>query len=97
MRVINPSKHFPAFIDKHPDSEKALKHWLQETESVEWKNFSDVRQTWGTASPVKDRIVFNIGGNKYRLIVGISYERATVYLKHLLTHREYDKGDWKNE
>jgi mRNA interferase HigB len=97
MRIINPSKHFPDFVAKHPDSESALRRWRQTTASVEWKTFADVRQTFGSASPVKDRVVFNIGGNKYRLIAWIDYEHGIVYLKHVLTHAEYDKGDWKRE
>jgi mRNA interferase HigB len=58
-------------------------------------NFNELRAAFPTADQVGDLIVFNIGGNKYRLIASIHFNRAKVYVRNILTHREYDKGAWK--
>jgi mRNA interferase HigB len=60
-------------------------------------NLEDIRQIYRDAEAVGNFTVFNIKGNKYRLIVGIDYENQTVYYKYLLTHSEYDKNEWKND
>jgi mRNA interferase HigB len=58
-------------------------------------SFDDLRSTFPSADKVGELIVFNIGGNKYRLIVSIHFNRGKVYVRHVLTHAEYDKGAWK--
>ncbi len=58
-------------------------------------NFSVLRNTFPSADKVGKFIVFNIGGKKYRLIVSIHFNRNKVYIRHVLTHPEYDKGAWK--
>ncbi len=58
-------------------------------------NFNELRAAFPTADKVGDLIAFNISGNKYRLIVSIHFNRGKVYIRNILTHREYDKGDWK--
>ena len=58
-------------------------------------HWTKVRQTWANADSVKGRTVFNIKGNSYRLIVGINYESQTIFIKDVLTHAEYNRGDWK--
>ena len=55
----------------------------------------DLRRTFGTADFVEDLTVFNVGGNKYRVIAFVHYRRRAVYIKDVLTHREYDKGAWR--
>ncbi len=62
--------------------------------------FSDInnlRETFASADYVDGLTVFNIGGNKYRLIVTIHYNRHKVYIRNILTHEEYDRGDWKQK
>ncbi|MGP0063769.1 MAG: type II toxin-antitoxin system HigB family toxin [Isosphaeraceae bacterium] len=61
-----------------------------------WRNFSDLRATFGNADQVEKFVVFNIGGNKYRLIAQIYYQDAVILIRRVLTHKEYDKGDWKS-
>lgn len=64
-------------------------------EAADWKNPADVKKTFGAADIVGSQTVFNIGGNKYRLIARIAYVLQTVLVRYVLTHAEYDKGDWK--
>ena len=65
-------------------------------EQSTWETFADVRAHAPSADRVGKFTVFNIGGNKYRLIVDIHFNREKVYVRHVLTHAEYDAGDWKN-
>ena len=64
-------------------------------EKQDFGNLSELRAIFPSADKVGDLIVFNIGGNKYRLIASIHFNRGKVYIRHVLTHTEYDKGGWK--
>ncbi|MGE4093428.1 MAG: type II toxin-antitoxin system HigB family toxin [Candidatus Binatia bacterium] len=59
-------------------------------------NFDELRATFPSADAVGDLIVFNVGGNKYRLIASIHFNRGKVYVRHILTHSAYDRGVWKS-
>jgi mRNA interferase HigB len=76
-----------------------LEIWYRSAKKAKWKTLEDVRKTWPSADGVtvgeKTYTVFNIGGNKFRLIVKIEYEMQRLYIKHVLTHAEYDKENWK--
>jgi mRNA interferase HigB len=85
------------FCALHPDAETPLRAWYREVEHTQWENFADVRASYPSADRVGKYTVFNIGGNKYRLIVVIHYNRDRVYVRHVLTHKEYDLGKWKND
>ena len=63
---------------------------------VDQYGLDELRATFPSADTVGDLIVFNIGGNKYRLIASIHFNRGKVYVRHVLTHREYDRGAWKS-
>ena len=77
MRIIARNK-LRAFWEKHPDSEEALKAWVKVTKGPDWKNPQEVKVCYGNASILKDgRVVFNISGNKYRLIALINVESVT--------------------
>ena len=65
------------------------------TESVIWSTPADVRRTFNTADFVGDLTVFDVGGNKYRVVAFVHYRRRAVYIKHVLTHSEYEKGAWR--
>jgi mRNA interferase HigB len=76
------------------DSEVSLKVWYQEVKNSNWRNPNDVKRYYRSASIIGDnRIVFNICGNKYRLIVRINYEAQWVFIRFIGTHSEYDKID----
>src|SRR4051794_1761319 len=94
MHVISRRK-LREFWTDHPDSEDALNHWFKAVTKAEWRKFADVRAMYGPADLVEDFIVFNACGNKYRLIVDIYYEDQVVLVRHVLTHRDYDRGRWK--
>ena len=76
------------------DAKQPLLSWFKEVEKAEWKGPADVRQLYGSADLVGDgRIVFNIGGNKYRLVVWVKYSIKLVLIKWVGTHEEYDRID----
>lgn len=75
------------------DSEQPLKSWHAVASAASWRHFADVKAQFGTASAVGDRIVFNIAGNKYRLVAYINYAFHTIYIRFIGSHREYDLLD----
>lgn len=91
MRIIS-KKILREFWLKHADSEQQLKAWFRETEKAEWKSINDLKYEYPTASILKDnRIVFNIKGNNYRLIVKFNFEFQISWIRFIGTHAEYDK------
>jgi mRNA interferase HigB len=82
-----------AFGDKHPPARKSLNRWQELTAAANWQNPAEMNQTFGSADIVGPRTIFNIGGNKYRLIALIHYILQLVVVDEVLTHSEYDKGD----
>ena len=81
---------------EHADAEGPLSEWFKVARRAEWQKFADVRAYHPAADLVEDFVVFNIGGNKYRLIARIDYRGQQVFIIYILTHKEYDKGDWKS-
>jgi len=93
MRVI-AKKILREFWEKYSDSEEQLKTWYKEASKAKWKNPNDIKSEYAKASILKNsRVVFNICGNSYRLIVEINYEREWVFIRFIGTHTEYDKID----
>ncbi|KAB8125384.1 type II toxin-antitoxin system HigB family toxin [Komagataeibacter medellinensis] len=91
MQVI-ALKTLGAFWEKHPHAEAPLRAWYNAVSKAEWATTADIREMSRSADFVADnRVIFNIGGNKYRLIVHVSYEYKRVLIKFVGTHREYDK------
>ena len=82
------------FWEKHPDSEQPLKSWYDEAKNAQWQRPQDVKNAYASASFVgKNRVVFNIKGNDYRLIVAVAWRFEAVYIKFIGTHAQYDKVD----
>ncbi len=93
MRII-AKKILRSFWEQHPDCEQQLTSWYRETSKAEWNNPADVKKGYPSASIVADnRVVFNIKGNNYRLIVQINYDYLMVWIRFVGTHAEYDKID----
>jgi mRNA interferase HigB len=77
-----------------PALKAALDSWFDEVHKARWKSASDVRRLHATASVISaERIVFNIKGNSYRLVVSIDFEKSIVWIKRIGTHRDYDRVD----
>src|SRR5690554_5596519 len=82
------------FWEKYPDSEQYLKTWYDTAKNSDWKNPNEVRQSYSNASILNDRrIVFNIKGNRYRLIAKFNFEKQWVFIRFIGTHPEYDRID----
>lgn len=96
MRIIS-RKALREFWERHPEAEDPLQNWYRIASHAEWKNLAETRSDFPHADPVGDCTVFNIGGNKFRLIVKLRYARQRIYIRNVLTHREYDKEDWKDD
>ena len=95
MHIIS-RKALRTFWQRHPDSKTALARWFKIVTNSEFRSFDELRLAFPAADKVGDLVVFNVGGNKYRLIVSIHFNRGKVYVRHVLTHAEYDRGDWKS-
>ena len=96
MHIIT-QKRLKEFWLKYPDSESNLRIWYNRTRASNWNNLTELRKVFPSADPVKNLIVFNIGGNKYRLITLVDFNYKKVFIRAILTHVEYDKNNWKND
>jgi mRNA interferase HigB len=83
------------FWMRHPDAESSLRTWFRIMKKETFVDFASLRAMFASADYVDGLIVFNIGGNKYRLIADVRYNQHKVYILHVLTHTEYDRNDWK--
>ena len=93
MRIIAVS-YLRLFWESNPDADQPLKSWVDEVKKANWSQPSDIKAQYRTASILKNRrVVFNVKGNEYRLIVAIAYKLQIVYVKFIGTHREYDAID----
>ena len=96
MNVIS-RKALKAFSVIYPDASEPLDRWYHVARKARWLNLDQVRRDFSHADPVGECTVFNIAGNKYRLIVKIRYEYQAIYIRFVLTHSGYDRGGWKND
>lgn len=94
MRIIKRGA-LEAFWQKHPDAKPSLESWYAVVRSAHWRSPADLKQVYHNADFVGRRTVFNIAGNKYRLIARVNYRAQIVFVLYLLTHSECDKGAWK--
>lgn len=94
MHVIT-RKRLNDFASQYPESHSALARWYKTVKSKNFSSFADLRRDFPNADQVGKLTVFNIGGNKFRLIAAIHYNRQKLYVRAILTHKEYDKGQWR--
>ena len=94
MRIITRRRLFE-FAEKHPEANEPLDRWYRIMKLHNFESFSELRHILPSTDKAGKLTVFNIGGNKYRLIVAIHYDRKIVFIRDILTHKEYDKGKWK--
>jgi mRNA interferase HigB len=96
MHLISAGKLKEASAS-YPDVEEVIKSFYKKVEKSTWQNLIEVQQDYRDAETVGEFTVFNIKGNKYRLILDINYTDQLAYFKYFLTHAEYDKEQWKND
>jgi mRNA interferase HigB len=94
MKLIS-NKSLREFAALHGDADQALQDFRRLIESGTFTNFAELKATFRSVDKVGDRYVFNIGGNKYRLVAAIAFKPALLWVKAVLTHADYDKGAWK--
>ena len=94
MHVIS-RKRLNEFAAKHPDTRTALEHWYKLVKTGRFGTFAELRRVFPSADQVGKLTVFNIGGNKARLVAAIHYNRQRVYIRAVLTHEEYNQGTRK--
>jgi len=94
MRIIKRGA-LVEFWQQHPDAKASLESWYGVVRKAAWKTPAEMRAVYGTADLVGRRTVFNIAGNKYRLIARVNYQTQRVFVLYILTHAEYEQGDWK--
>jgi mRNA interferase HigB len=94
MRVIS-NKALREFAERYPVAESPLKAFRQKVERGAFLSFADLREAFVGVDKVGERFVFNIGCNKFRLIAAIQFAAQRLYVKAVLTHADYDEGDWK--
>ena len=93
MRII-AKRTLKAFWEDHPDAEGSLTGWYADAKHADWKTPNDIKERYASASIIaNNRVVFNIGGNKYRLICLVRYDLGILFVRFVGTHEEYDKVD----
>ena len=90
MRVIS-NKTLLAFSAMHPDAAKPLQLWRKAIQAKAYPNFASLKAVFGSLDKAGEFHVFDIGGNKYRLIAAIHFNRQIVFIRHVFTHRQYDR------
>ena len=100
MRIIHGGT-VKSWASQYPDSAEALSAWLNNAARAAWRNLSEVRQVYPHADSVavgsgRTVVLFNIRGNRYRLVTAIHYNRQVVYTLRFMTHAEYSKDRWKD-
>jgi mRNA interferase HigB len=94
VRIISRKKLKQA-AGAHAEASASLDAWYRIARKAAWKSLAEVRITWSSADIFGECTVFNIKGNKYRLIAWINYRTKKIFIRHVLTHAEYTKGGWK--
>ncbi len=96
MHIISKPR-LREFWLQNSDAEVPLLTWYEQSKKADWKNITETRKMFLHADSVGECTVFNIGGNKYRLITKINYKTKVIYICFVLTHFEYDKDKWKED
>ena len=95
MRIIS-NRALRAFAALHPQADEPLQGWRRVIEKNRFVHWAELKAAFNAIDKVGELVVFDIGSNKYRLIAYIRFEKQIVYIKAVLTHRDYDKGAWKS-
>ena len=96
MRVIS-RKALKTYWKEHPAAHEVLNEWYRKIKQIKAETIVELRKTFPTADVVGNCVVFNAGGNKYRVITRINFRREIVYIRFVLSHAEYSKERWKTD
>jgi mRNA interferase HigB len=94
MRIISQAA-LREFWQVHPEAEGPLRNWHGVVKNAAWNRPHDVKATFNSVDTYGRCFLFNVGGNRYRIIAAIHFNTRRVYIRHVLTHVEYDRGNWK--
>ena len=94
MRVIS-KKPLRDFWQHHPEAKSVLEEWFRKASELAATTFPAVRQTFGSADYVDGFTIFDVGGNRYRIVVVIHYDKQRMYVRQVMTHAEYDRNHWR--
>ncbi len=96
MHIIS-RKALKTYWVEHPVAKEVLEDWFRKIKRISPKNFAELRQTFPTADIFGDCLVFNIGGNNYRIITHINFKGNKIFIRFVLSHAEYSKEKWKTD
>ncbi|GHU06598.1 toxin RelE [Betaproteobacteria bacterium] len=94
MRIIS-NRSLREFAERFPEADAALQSWRKAVEKNEFAHWGALKAAFPSADKVGDKLVFNVGSNKFRIAAGISFPAQILWIKAVMTHAEYDKGAWK--
>lgn len=94
MHIIK-KKAIEDFVEKYPESRSSMFGWYRVLQKANPKNLVELREYCRSADRVGDLYAFNLGGNNFRLIAAIHFNRQKLFIRHVLTHEEYHRGGWK--
>jgi len=94
MDIVNVER-LREFVKRHPDAGASVRRWEAVVKESKWVSFRDVRNTFNTADYVNGKIVFDLGGNNYRMVTVADFNGQQVIIRQVMTHAEYDKDRWR--
>lgn len=95
-RIITERK-IREFYQNIPAAENAMHEWIKITRASDWSNFADLRRTFNYADVYKNCVIFDVGGNKYRIIGKVAYRKHLIFIRFVMTHSEYDENEWRED
>ncbi len=96
MRVIS-RRRLREFWEVHPRAKVSLAAWHKVVRTASWRDYNELRDTFRSADRVGRLVVFNVAGNRYRLSAKVDYRWQKVFVRRVMTHEEYNTGDWKGD
>jgi mRNA interferase HigB len=96
MRIITERK-LREFYAVNREAENAMRQWITSVRFADWNAFVDLRNTFNHADVYKSCTIFDVGGNKYRIIAKVKYKTHSVFIRFVLTHKEYDENKWQSD
>jgi mRNA interferase HigB len=96
MRIITKAR-LREFWTVNKDAENSMREWVKVVSRMNWKTSADVKNTFNATNIYKDCTIFDVGGNKYRIIAKVEYRKHIVFIRFVLTHSEYDEKKWQSD